>query len=368
MTLPPEVLCHICSFLKARDLWDRPALFPYINPRNITDQELVDACMEGKLDFIKHIFEGTNCNNWYELGFLRAASFGHLPVLQYLYTKIKPSYPRESNFLLSPFETAANYGHLHVLQWLTDAFQLIKEHAIKGDHFAFRYAAAKGHLPVLQWMTKRFKFTKQDATVCNNFVFTETAKHGHLHVLKWWVDHFKITDNDVKLQKSETLYNAGRYGHIHVLEWLKNTFTYTLTHVYESNMLGGLASAGQLDALKWVINIFQISVQDLESEHTQIFSEAAHNGHLHIIQWWTETYQVTRNDISDWNNVFLPAANGGHIDFLKWITETFQLTIDDVRQSLQSFSSYFWRPSVVEWTHAQFGLPFSEHVVEPISS
>jgi hypothetical protein len=62
------------------------------------------------------------------------------------------------------------------------------------------------------------------------------------------------------------------------------------------------------------------------------FTEAAENGHIHILEWLKNKYSLTIQDVRKGNHsAFTRAEYNGHVHVLQWLKDNYGLTIDIVR-------------------------------------
>jgi hypothetical protein len=89
--------------------------------------------------------------------------------------------------------------------------------------------------------------------------------------------------------------------------------------------------------LCWKYRCQYLSLEDIKCYDNYALRWAAGNGHLPVVQYLCEKFQLTMRDVRSWNNGALRnAASGGHLPVVQYLCEyrdreNRQLTIQDVR-------------------------------------
>jgi hypothetical protein len=87
------------------------------------------------------------------------------------------------------------------------------------------------------------------------------------------------------------------------------------------------AENGHLHVLKWLKNTYNIIDEEAKSENNTAFINAAGNGHLHILKWLKVNFNITEQDAKSKTNLaFIKPVVNGNLEILKWLKETFKMT------------------------------------------
>lgn len=87
------------------------------------------------------------------------------------------------------------------------------------------------------------------------------------------------------------------------------------------------AATGNLSQMKHLQRIFKLNVKDLcyrDSKDNLPFEAAAEAGHLHVLQWMTSEFLLTKNSLKHVAaNAHTKAAENGHLSVLQWMEDVF---------------------------------------------
>lgn len=301
--LPPEIWTQICSHLQWKDLWDNPPLFPFIqNLRwNRYDYKHFEkACCHGKLAFAAWVSEVI---------------------------------PVERNDVLlwyrSTLHLIARKGHLHILKWLKQRYQLTRQDIVTSDHCThynavFLAAAGNGHLHILKWVTATFQITYEEAIYCHNAAFHYAVRDGHLHILQWLTITFNFGYKEATIE-CRSLINLKAY-----YKNAKFKPTHRDTTVWHHTPFQFAALRGHLHVLEWMTETFGLSYEDVTSHDNVAFKLAAAKGHLPVLKWMTETFHLTTKDVATCQHfAFEWAVLKGHLEVAQWLTETFSVPTEE---------------------------------------
>jgi hypothetical protein len=81
----------------------------------------------------------------------------------------------------------------------------------------------------------------------------------------------------------------------------------------------------------WKYQCQYLSYEDVRSNNDYAFRWAAHYGHLPLVQYLCEKFQLTIRDVGCVHEALRWAAFNGHVSVVQYLCEKFQLTIEDVR-------------------------------------
>jgi ankyrin repeat protein len=125
----------------------------------------------------------------------------------------------------------------------------------------------------------------------------------------------------------------------HVLCWKRRCQYLSLEDVRSDNnyALRWAAQYGHLPVVQYLCEKFQLTIRDVRTCDNWALRGAAVYGHLPVVQYLCEKFQLTIQDIRSWNNGALRgAAFNGHLSVVQYLCEyrdreNRQLTIQDVR-------------------------------------
>jgi hypothetical protein len=125
----------------------------------------------------------------------------------------------------------------------------------------------------------------------------------------------------------------------HVLCWKYRCQYLSLEDVRSWNnwALRKAAENGHLPVVQYLCEKFQLTIQDVRSRDNEALRMAASRGHLQVVQYLCEYHdrenrQLTIQDVRSDNNWALRGAAGnGHLAVVQFLCEKFQLTLQDVR-------------------------------------
>ena len=112
-------------------------------------------------------------------------------------------------------------------------------------------------------------------------------------------------------------------------EWVADRVSLTLTNIQEA--LEFAAKKGHLDVLKFLVDRFELTADDARDDNNAALGGAASNGHLDVLKLLVDRFELTADDARADNNAMLRAASNGHLDVLKFLVDRFELTADDAR-------------------------------------
>ncbi|KAJ3105999.1 hypothetical protein HDU97_007183 [Phlyctochytrium planicorne] len=231
----------------------------------------------------------------FEYLIVSAASGGHLDSLKFLDSTLSPS------FTLSHIARAASNGHLHVIEWLHEkiicgipeikAPPSFLQFGMGPDH-AMNHAARNGHLSVVQWL----HINRTEG--CSEHAMDGGAQNGHLEVVKW------LHENRTEGCSKRAMDGAAENGHLEIVKWLHEN----RSEGCSVKAMDGAAQNGHLEVVKW------LHEKRLEGCTVKAMDSAAGNGHLEIVQWLHEnrTEGCSRNAMDK-------AAWKSHWKIVKWL-------------------------------------------------
>ena len=203
----------------------------------------------------------------------RAASTGHLGVVQALYWKVYNGY--------YAIYLAAAKGHIEIVKWLCKSEASSPDFAELVE-MALICAAGNGHLRIVEWLHKNWKYDDSLG------IMDYAAEGGHLEVVQW----FHV--NQREGCSTWAMDFAAKNGHLEVVQWLhenrtEGCTTYAMDH----------AARKRLEVLKWLLDNRQ------EGCSEEAMDYAAMNGHLEVVEWIyqhrTKGCRIWTDDVALWS-------------------------------------------------------------------
>jgi len=92
------------------------------------------------------------------------------------------------------------------------------------------------------------------------------------------------------------------------------------------------AGNGHLEMVKYLVEKFELTAGDVRSRDNHALRCAAANGHIEMVQYLVEKFELTAEDARANDNVVLRwAASNGHLEMVQYLVEQFKLTAEDAR-------------------------------------
>lgn len=146
----------------------------------------------------------------------------------------------------------------------------------------------------------------------------QAATHGHLDVCQWIV-----TLNNFKMSYCYGWHNAVKRGHMHVARWMTDHFGYTRKSFGIRHLLEACVDSRDVSFCQWMKNKFEITADDIRSNHIYTLEKSVLSNLLDMIQWFVMAFDLTERDVSF---ALVRAADVGHTAVCRWLIEHFQCT------------------------------------------
>jgi antitoxin component HigA of HigAB toxin-antitoxin module len=102
-------------------------------------------------------------------------------------------------------------------------------------------------------------------------------------------------------------------------------------------LLRTVAKCGHIEILKYIVETYNLTIRDVRTYGNEALIEALDYNHSDIARYLIETFNLTVKDIRyDDNAVLRKAAYHGNLDVLRWLIEKFNLTVDDAKSVISS--------------------------------
>lgn len=177
------------------------------------------------------------------------------------------------------------------------------------------------------------------ATTCKELLALLPAKQLKVNVLaaaeeyealKWFVDYFRVDKRKINRK-----------------------------------LLQKAVKTGNLQSLQRVVKIFNPKRNDITYQECQPVITAAISGHIHIIQWLIDRYQLTKTDLTvkrhtysqDNITVLVAAAHRGHLDIMQYLVDKLSISTEDLvkgRHYLLHFTAESGNIQALDWLCQQF--------------
>jgi hypothetical protein len=124
----------------------------------------------------------------------------------------------------------------------------------------------------------------------------------------------------------------GYCSHVWCWKYVCQYLSYEDIHKRNHFVLRWAAENGHLKVVQYLCEKFQLTIQDVRSCINEALRLAAFRGHLPVVQYLCEKFQLTIQDVRSLDNWALVwAAQNGHLPVVQYLCETYSLTIEDVR-------------------------------------
>jgi hypothetical protein len=124
----------------------------------------------------------------------------------------------------------------------------------------------------------------------------------------------------------------GYCSHVCCWKYVCQYLSYEDIHKRNHFVLRWASSEGHLKVVQYLCEKFQLTIQDVRSVNNDALRWAAFHGHLPVVQYLCEKFQLTIQDVRSKNNEALWLATCyGHLPVVNYLCETYSLTIHDVR-------------------------------------
>lgn len=150
---------------------------------------------------------------------------------------------------------------------------------------------------VLSWFKHYLKVTNGEAGRCH-FAFSAAIARKSLRTLESLVTLFYPSLEDVGTH----IFNCAiQAGDVEILSYLHSQFTFTYSHVCESNyqILRTAGKEGNIEIWEFLLENFPITRQDVCADNLGPFVSAAANGHLPLLKWLKTRFEITTAEIDE---------------------------------------------------------------------
>ena len=281
---------------------------------------------------------------------LCALSSGHRSLAVWLCLKVCKSISGTDSRDRNALMLAAKHGFLWLTQWLSNATPDINQADQKGKT-ALMLAAANGHLPVVQWLCLERNADLHQKSVCGSNALRLAFIRGQVGTAKWLTGQgMALTRDFIALYEMEhrirwtsnrnnvellqyllrqqvspktlllAVFDAAGHGDLPAIacclspdDSLKPSDTFL-----HKNCLIAAAASGSLTTIEFLCH-YPGSDHDIERIKKNIIVQtAAHNGNLHIIQWFWLRGGLSQDEK---NSCLLAASFSSNLHVVKWLCE-----------------------------------------------
>lgn len=90
------------------------------------------------------------------------------------------------------------------------------------------------------------------------------------------------------------------------------------------------ASSGALDVIKFLVDKFNLSANDVRDDCCGAFQKAAGGGHLDVVKYILDKYKIENDMLFSYYYALDAAVKGGHLDVIKFLVDKFNITVETV--------------------------------------
>lgn len=123
--------------------------------------------------------------------------------------------------------------------------------------------------------------------------------------------------------------------------WMVERFQFSPEQIKDSFSFYNACSNGELKTAKWLTKTFNLTLEDIRNYNDDnVFSSTCENGHLEVAEWLVKTFNLSKRDamVNEFYIISL-ACGKGHLKLAKWLKDTFILTEQESREcGIQSLS------------------------------
>ncbi|KAG7381519.1 hypothetical protein PHYBOEH_010880 [Phytophthora boehmeriae] len=199
-----------------------------------------------------------------------AAAAGHLHVIRWFVENHRSYFSNLRDGCLSPIDRAAQFGHLDAVIWL---YTNVDEGCSSST---LDLAAQCGQVEVLRWLHKN------TSEVCSGAAMVDAAAHNKVGTVKWLYRH------GYHENAHAAILSAAEHGHVPVVKWL-----------CKQGRNDDALRCGQLDVVKWLCKrMIQLEL-DGESYNCRVALQlATSQSHGHVVAWLAKMLvrQTLRHD------------------------------------------------------------------------
>jgi ankyrin repeat protein len=171
----------------------------------------------------------------------------------------------------------------------------------------------------------------------------------------------KIKKNHKLVKEHMNLFlDAVMRGKVDILEIMRPYLNNKIVKGHNNEAFRVAAKKGHLNVLKWLKENYNITEKDAKLNNNSTFSWAALFGHLEVLKWLKKTFKITEEEAKTYNNqAFRWAAIYGHLDVLKWLKETFNITEKEAK--INNNEAFRWAANnghldVLKWLKETYNI------------
>ena len=314
---------------------------------NITDNNgmtpLHHSCRNGHIDITRYLIEVQHCDinktdNERRTIVHHAAWSGNFDLVQYLITEQGLSPTTVDKNGLTALHYASQAFNLPLVNKLITTYQLDPHQADSNGRLPIHYATQSGDILLLELYVKAYECTLS-LTDDNgwNIVHYSSSK-GHTYLIKHVVTQYPkfITLLKSVYTKSDgrlALHLACGSGNIQLVTFLiddmKCDVTATDTN-FGSTCVTYACFSGNLDLIKLLVQQYMLEPIDINKSGYSSLYAAAQNGHIHILEWYSQEYSVDITSHCNNNKYTLAhlAAYNGKLHCLQHLINEYQCDVN----------------------------------------
>lgn len=258
----------------------------------------------------------------------------------------------DRNEYMDVFGKCAEDGDHKTVEWLADRLQITSADVRNFfENDVFYAVCGSGNLPMVQWFADRFKvkygdcFSGIQGSTRHPFALRYACRNGHIHVAEWLVDRFGISGADVRLACNTIARLICKDGQLEALQWLIHRFGLSRYDVVVDNYTFlSACKHGHLRVVKWMAEEYNMTLEEASRYDEKPLMFACANGHTAVAKWLCETYGFKRNHIllqeeggrvddapEALTNAFERGCGTGTLKHVQWMVKHFGLKHEDVR-------------------------------------
>ncbi len=319
-----------------------------VNSRNFTPLQV--AGVAGHLSIVKYLIEEKCCNHlWTDSSrcnvLHRVAHYGHFDVFRYLVEKVKMDQNVPNNDGLTPLSFATKEGHFKIVKYLLELRTTIQYD--RKSRTPLYNAALYDHLKMVKYLMSNYPAQCSCVTKLNKAFFSPLSAAtlaGHYDIVKFLIeesqcDPFMLYESHellcsgsqttllgiVALCKYQSLLHVD-FLNIHRYQILVEYFLQMLkqknSNSFIINFLHTQTQIGDLQALKLLIQEFDINPETPNENGTKLIFQSAYHGHIDTAKYLVAELKCNANEVDSLHKNCTPlhvSASRGHLDIVKYL-------------------------------------------------
>jgi len=281
-----------------------------------TSSPLQEACIIGKLDFVKYFLEKIGFKPIRKKGKTSclhiAVKYRHESIIKYIVHKVPGSLSHKDIHGISPLFLAAKLGYLDAIKWslnLPSSNSFVKEdHVDSKNNTMLHVASERGHLKVIKYCLNQLRLDINCTNNDNKTSLNLAVLHNKVKVVRYLMGKDEDTTSELTTttDKMQCISLALRSKSFHMFKLLIDSLPcgLILAILEGKSSLLLAAEVGFLEAIQYIREkleshyIFH-NICNKDTENNNMLHLASCNGHLDIVKYCIEHLDFNINSTND---------------------------------------------------------------------